>query len=98
MRRVLLLAMLLGGCASSQNIATEVAPRYQDKDANLLFMRWGAPTKTLEVDGGNIYFWQDAPPARECRVEAHANEDNKILGVRFVGSEPHCAVWMKMLR
>jgi hypothetical protein len=97
MRRVLLLAMLLGGC-SSQSLSDAALPRYQGKSAEKILQIWGAPTRTLETDGGTIYLWENSPPARECRVELHADDNGNTLGYKGIGDERHCAVWIRMLR
>lgn len=97
MQKVLALALLLAGCETSQTSLNSALPRYQGKSVDLVLQRWGVPTRTIKGEGGTILVWENAPPARDCRVEAHVDERRNIIGLRGTGTEGACQTWMKML-
>jgi len=94
----LILLLLLAGCATAQSTSDDVVPRYQGKSIDLVTQRWGTPTRTVKGDGGTIYLRENVPPARGCRVEAHADARNNIIGIRGVGDDQSCAAWLRMLK
>jgi hypothetical protein len=87
----------LGGCETAQGVSDAALPRYQGKSVDLVLQRWGMPTRLIKGDGGIVLMWENAVPARDCRVELHVDERRHVLGWRYVGPEGACRVWMKML-
>ncbi|CAN5192200.1 hypothetical protein BH10PSE6_BH10PSE6_16930 [soil metagenome] len=101
MKRLALMAVLalaLSGFETAQTTSDDVVPKYQGKPVDLVLQRWGAPSRALRTDGGTIYLYENAMPARNARVEVHADDRGNTLGIKCFGTGPACPTWLKMLR
>lgn len=96
MKKIILTALLLAGC-TTQGAIEAALPKYQDKPVSLVFQRWGVADRSIAVDGGAIYQWRAQDRAGVCRLEAHADDRGKLIGIRGVGTDSVCAAWYRML-
>lgn len=99
MKKLILVALCaaLAACATSQSELSAALPRYQGKSVDLVLQRWGQPSRTAKGVGGFVLIWENAAPARDCRVEAHIDEQRNVMGLRGTGTEGACSIWMRML-
>lgn len=93
---IALLAMV-GGCTTQQSETDKVAPLYLDKPITNVVQKWGVPKRIANGDGGKVYIWEDQPPARNCRVEAHVNDRQNVIGLFTRGDDQACMVWLRGL-
>lgn len=98
MRKALWLPVLVAACATAQSESDKYLPAYQGKPVDNLFARWSAPTRSIKADGGTVYVWENTAPDRDCKIEAHVSDFGNVMGWRFVGTEPACQNWMRLLR
>lgn len=98
MKKAFLLPLMVAACATAQSESDSHLMQYQGKPVRDLFAKWSEPTRSVQVEGsGTVYLWEDAMPARNCKVSAYTDERGLILGWRFLGAEAACHTWMRML-
>lgn len=98
MRTLFLLALvLLAGCETAQGDSDKAFSLYRGKDVEQVFQRWGAPGRTISTADGPVYLWENMAPARDCRVEAHADDGRLLKAFRYVGDEQSCVTWLRLL-
>jgi hypothetical protein len=97
MKYALLAAFALTACATNQSEADKVVPLYLDKPIIDVVQKWGVPKRIAKGEGGKVYIWEDQPPARNCRVEAHVNDRQNVIGLFARGGNEACVVWWQAL-
>lgn len=102
MKRMILLALLVAGCATAQQTLDTALPKYRGKPVSLITQKWGMPDRTITIGDGTVYQWQATGPDGTCKLEAHAASrgaggPQTVMGIRGVGDDNVCHAWIRML-
>ncbi len=81
MKKLITLLFLLGGCATEQQYARNVAT-WNDRSADELVSKWGMPTRTMILPSGNTLYVYD-------RSESYTSGAVQMPGTSTVTNNPY---------
>lgn len=96
MKKVLILTLLLAGCADSHQTIHEELPRYVGQPVAMLQAKLGMPTSETTVMGRKAYVWFTRY-ASTCTIRAFVL-DGIVRDIDGEGGETGCRVFAQELK
>jgi hypothetical protein len=88
---ITLAALLLAGCATTEQALNTLNSRYVGQSADDFFSRYGPPVRTHRVSAGGYTSMWESPGSRvggttiQCMLTINANSENRISSINVYG-------------